>query len=469
MRKFSRPVRRCGAIAICVLWFSVVSSAAAQDYLPPGGGPEGPFNRFVNLAAVKPGELIVKVTPKSRKKVAKQLKRKHPRKAAPTTRQVNNEIARILGLRTSKPLVGESLLVKGTGPNLNKINSAIKAGLVTRVQRNMKIFAFNTPNDLLYAFGLQYGLNNTGFLGAVPDVDVDAPEAWTITTGSPDVVVAIIDTGIALSHPDLKNNLWVNDREIPGNNIDDDRNGYIDDIHGANFLTDSGNPNDDNLHGTHVAGIVAAECFNSRGVCGVAPSVKLMALKLLDAQGSGDGAGLLKALRYAIDMKRRGVNLKVLNMSFGGNETLDEVLELFEEARRAGILIVTAAGNDSSDNDALPVYPANYRLSNLLSVAAINDLGQLAYFSNYGAQYVDVGAPGASIWSTFLFGFYFPLDGTSMAAPFVSGIGALIASRYPHYTPAQIRQKIVTSVKPYRHLQGRIVHPGMVSAYLAVN
>jgi subtilisin family serine protease len=176
----------------------------------------------------------------------------------------------------------------------------------------------------------------------------------------------------------------------------------------------------------------------------------------------------MKALRYAIALRRAGVNLRVVNMSLGGGDTLDAFTQMLEEADNAGILIVAAAGNDKNDNDAKPTYPANYDVANVISVAAIDQKGLMASFSNYGARTVDVAAPGVFIWSTFPFGFYFFLDGTSMAAPHVSGVAALMYSRNPNLRPSQVVSILRSSVKRIAGLEGKMVAPGVVSAAKAL-
>jgi subtilisin family serine protease len=203
-------------------------------------------------------------------------------------------------------------------------------------------------------------------------------------------------------------------------------------------------------------------------MCGVAPGVKVLPLRVLNARGEGDTAGLLKALHYVVDLRRRGVNVRIISASLGGGEYLESFKELFDEANRLGIVVVAAAGNDGNNNDQKPTYPASYSSANIISVAALDQSGKLAGFSNYGANSVDVGAPGVGIWSSFLFGFYLPFDGTSMAAPFVSGTAALLLSQRPSLSPSQVISIIKRSSTPMSSLNGKMTAPGMINAARAL-
>ena len=339
---------------------------------------------------------------------------------------------------------------------------------ISAIEPNYYLHSLETPNEPIYSFGLMWGLNNTGQWGGVEDVDIDAEEAWDITSGDGRVVVGIIDTGILYTHPDLSENIWTNPDEIAGNSIDDDNNGFIDDVHGWDFFNKEGDPLDDNFHGTHVSGIIGAAGNNSRGVVGVNWQVGLMGLKILDKNGVGDTADAARAIDYAILMKRRGVNIRVLNASFGGGEESEVFRSAIQAANEEGILFVTAAGNDGSDNDAKPVFPSSYPLPNLISVASITRSGMLSSFSNYGRNSVDIAAPGSHIWSTFIYNFYFFFDGTSMAAPYVSGIAALLLSNEPDLSPAQTKARLVNTAKGLTGTEGKLKNPAMPSAFHAL-
>ena len=246
---------------------------------------------------------------------------------------------------------------------------------------------------------------------------IDAPAAWNITTGSSSVVVAVIDTGVDYNHIDLSANIWTNPNA--GND------GFVGDLHGYNFVADNGNPMDDNGHGTHVAGTIAAE-GKGIGVTGVAYSTTIMPLKFLDANGSGYLSDAVEAINYAT-MERTvyGVNVRVDNCSWGGGGFSAAMQSAIQAANNAGIMVVTAAGNSGTNNDTSPQYPANYNLPNVISVAASNQNNQLASFSNYGAATVDIAAPGVSIYSTTPNNTYSTYSGTSMATPHVSAVAAM--------------------------------------------
>jgi len=280
-----------------------------------------------------------------------------------------------------------------------------------------------TPND--QKFSQLWGLNNTGQTGGIDDADIDAPEAWDISTGSSEVIVGVIDTGIDYNHEDLAANIWSNPGEIPGNGIDDDANGYVDDVHGINSITGTGDPMDDHYHGTHCSGTIGAVGNNTIGVVGVNWMVKLIGLKFLDSGGSGWTDDAIECINYAVALKNRGVNIRVLNNSWGGGGYSQALIDAIDVANNAGILFVAAAGNSSLNNDIIPHYPSSYMNDNILSVASIDHNDELSYFSNYGPESVDLGAPGSSILSTFPDNSYSTLSGTSMATPHVSGAAAL--------------------------------------------
>jgi len=250
------------------------------------------------------------------------------------------------------------------------------------------------PNDP--GFGNLWGLHNTGqaIIGINGTVgsDIDAPEAWSITTGSQDVIVAVIDTGVMYTHPDLAANIWRNPGEIPDNGIDDDGNGYIDDVCGWDFYSDDNDPGDLDGHGTHCAGTIAAVGNNALGVAGVMWNATIMPLQFLSPDGYGEDADAILAIQYATMM-----GADIISCSWGGD---DDSQALKDAIDATPALVVCAAGNDALDSDAVPHYPSSYDCANILAVAASNNTEQLAWFSNIGATSVDVAAPGASILST---------------------------------------------------------------------
>ncbi|WP_455210933.1 S8 family serine peptidase, partial [Kaarinaea lacus] len=260
-------------------------------------------------------------------------------------------------------------------------------------------FHATTPNDSL--FSEQWSLNNTGLPNATADADLNAPEAWDITTGSPEVVLAVIDSGVDHTHLDLKDNMWVNPNEIPGNGIDDDNNGYIDDINGIDPGEGDSDPMDVVGHGTHVAGIIAARGNNAIGISGVNWNTKILACKIDDA-GFISLSAAIECLDYILDLKQNhGINIVASNASWGWiGDASEAMAEAIQQQLNQGILFVAAAGNSSSDNDVISHYPAGYTHPNVISVAATDQNDELTFFSNYGRHTVHISAPGMDIPST---------------------------------------------------------------------
>lgn len=271
---------------------------------------------------------------------------------------------------------------------------------------------------------------------------ISAPTAWDLTTGNNSVVVAVIDTGVDYSHPDLAGNIWVNAAEIAGNNIDDDGNGYVDDIYGINAVS-GGNPMDDNGHGTHVSGTIGAIGNNGIGVAGLNWEIKIVACKFLDSSGSGSTAGAIECLQYIKTLKDRGLNVVATNNSWGGDGYSQALYDAINA--QGDLLFIAAAGNNSTDNDKISFYPATYNLPNLLAVAATDANDNLASFSNYGAQSVHVGAPGHNIVSTLPANSYGSLSGTSMATPHVTGLAALLKSQDMNRNGKAIKNLLLSS------------------------
>ncbi len=352
------------------------------------------------------------------------------------------------------------------------------------------------PNDPL--FPEQWGLRNTGQAHPIADpppevhtgtsgADARVAKAWDTTQGSPTTVVAIIDSGIDITHPDVAGNLWTNTDEAPANGHDDDGNGYIDDTQGWDFFADDDTPEDGNGHGTHVAGIVAASADNLEGGAGVCPRCTIMPLRAASPAGGLTTADVLAAIAYARD---NGAD--IINMSFGAHVWSSFERNAIKAAGQHGVLVVAAAGNDALDNDYLawgnsgpiaPNYPASFNLPNVISVAASTDDDRYGYatgcyattgssrclFTNWGRTSVDLAAPGVDIESTWLAGGYRVEDGTSMAAPFVSGVAGLVKSQHPAYSAVQVKNAILNSVHHPKHLAGRyMVTDGRVDAAAAL-
>lgn len=300
---------------------------------------------------------------------------------------------------------------------------------------NYQVKASIIPNDT--QFGSLWGMSS--------DRGIDAPGAWDVTTGSNSIVVAVVDTGADYNHPDLTNNIWINSEEIPGNGIDDDGDGYIDDVHGINAFSHNGDPMDDNGHGSHVSGTIGGSGNNNRGVSGVNWQVKIMPLKFLSSNGAGSLAGAIEAINYMVMMKSRGVNIKVANNSWGGGGYSQALYDAIKRARDVGIVFAAAAGNEGNDNDAQPSYPASYDLENVVSVAAVDSNRNVASFSNYGAGQVDIAAPGVSILSTTPGNSYQSFSGTSMATPHVTGAIALLAASEPNLSYLELLNRMYES------------------------
>ncbi|MBI5483798.1 MAG: S8 family serine peptidase, partial [Deltaproteobacteria bacterium] len=285
---------------------------------------------------------------------------------------------------------------------------------VEYAEPNFLVYPQNTPNDPQFA--QQWALST-----------IDAQAAWDITTGNSDVVIAVLDTGIDYTHPDLINNLWINQAELNGQaGIDEDGNGYVDDIYGFNAIANNGDPKDEEFHGTQVAGVIGAVGNNATGVTGVAWNVKIMACKATSTTAPGSISDIIECLQYVKAMKARGVNIVATNNSWGFSYYSQALYDTIREQK--DILFVTAAGNDNSKN---PSYPSGFDLPNIISVAASDRADGKASFSNYGKWGVDIAAPGDYIFSTTLpfAQSYNYQSGTSLAAPFVSGLAALLKAQ----------------------------------------
>ena len=339
---------------------------------------------------------------------------------------------------------------------------------VVYAEPNYHVRVDATPNDA--DFTELWGLNNTGQTGGTFDADIDAPEAWDITTGSGNTIVAVIDTGIDYTHPDLVDNMWVNVAERDGSPfVDDDGNGFVDDIYGYDFANNDPNPMDDHSHGTHVAGTIGAVGNDGSGVVGVNWDVQLMALKFLDSGGGGNIGDAIDALEYAV---ANGATIS--NNSWGFNGTFSAALtEAISNARDDGHIFAAAAGNGNflgigQNNELAPFLPASIPLDNVVSVAALDHDDQIATFSNFGATSVDLGAPGVGILSTVLDGEYASYSGTSMATPHVAGVLALVRDLHPEWSYSQVIDAVLETVDPVSDLAGTTVMGGRLNAARAV-
>jgi len=331
---------------------------------------------------------------------------------------------------------------------------------VAGVQPNYIYRVLATPND--FRFGELYGM-----------AKIQAPMAWDSSTGSSSVVVAVIDTGIHYTHEDLGPNMWRNPGEIAGNGIDDDNNGYVDDVFGVDLANNDSDPADDFNHGTHVAGTIGAKGNNGVGVAGVNWNVSIMAIKLHDGVGNATAADAIEAFQYVTMMKNRGVNIRVTNNSYGGAPEaagFDQALkDAIDAAGNAGILNVFAAGNNATNNDIVPFYPASYTSPSILSVAASTATDARAGFSNFGLSSVDLAAPGQGILSTIIgtssYGFN---SGTSMATPHAAGAAALLAAHNPSLSNLSLKATLMNNVDVLSQWNGLVKTGGRLNIGRAI-
>jgi subtilisin family serine protease len=336
------------------------------------------------------------------------------------------------------------------------------SGVVYAAPDDVIQVAATTPNDPLYSS--LWGMNNTGQDGGTAGMDIDAPEAWDLSTGSSTVVVADIDTGVDYTHPDLAANMWTNPGEVAGDSVDNDGNGYVDDVYGIDACNNDSDPMDDNGHGTHTAGTIGAVGNNGIGVAGVNWNVKIMALKFLSGSGSGSLSSAVICLQYVTRMKTEyGVNVVASSNSWAGASYHQALYDAIAASNAAGVMFVAAAGNMGNNSDLVPQYPAAYDLPGIISVAAINSSNRRASFSNYGSTSVDLGAPGVNVLSTTPDGNYGAKSGTSMATPHVAGAVALAAAYAGNLSLPQVKAAILDSVDPVPDLAGRSVSGGRLN------
>jgi thermitase len=309
--------------------------------------------------------------------------------------------------------------------------------------------AVKVPNDQLYS--LQWPV-----VDGPADHDVDAPIAWASRTGC--AKVAVLDTGIDTDHPDLVKNVYKSD-DKPKNGKDDDKNGYVDDTYGYNAIKGKGSGEDDNGHGTHVAGIVAGRANNAAGVSGICWSAKLVPVKFMNSRGKGSTSAAIDAIRYAV---KKGI--KVVNCSFGSSSKSSALKDAVDYAQDHNVLLVVAAGNDGENIDKHPEYPASFGDSNILAVAASTSDDTLASFSNFGSKAVDVAAPGDSVLSTYLGGGYKVLSGTSMAAPYAAGLAAMLRKLESDATYGDLRYAIRHKVDKPPAFDNKVAYDGRINA-----
>ena len=393
---------------------------------------------------VIPGELIIKYKPSTTAKARASFRSRISANRVQEFQSFNMEHVRLVGMSTA-----DAIRLYSSDPN------------VEYVEPNYAIQLDAVPNDP--RFSELYAMRNTGQTGGTAGADIKATSAWDVFTGDPNIKIGIIDTGVDYNHPDLAANVWTNPGEIPGNTIDDDGNGYVDDVHGYDFANNDGDPFDDNGHGSHCAGTIAGVGDNNVGVTGVNWHAKVVGIKFLSASGSGSTAGAIAGVQYAI-----AIGCKLTSNSWGGGGFSQALLDVINQAGAAGQLFVAASGNSSANTDINPHYPSAYDSPYIVSVAATDHNDNLASFSNFGATTVDLAAPGVNILSCQPGGGYQLLSGTSMATPHVSGVVALAMGRFPSASNLFIKQLLLNSADVKPQLAGKVLTGARLNAFLAI-
>jgi subtilisin family serine protease/subtilisin-like proprotein convertase family protein len=429
-----------------------------------------------------PGRLLAKMRTATKAKSAKHYEDLATRAAAasPEVGKANaySHVPGLVFLQLAQPLAPvappvargsqQAAPLERTGELKALIEKLMATGLYEYVEPDYILRINNVPTDAAYNNGTLWGLRNTGQRGGVAGADIRAEQAWATTVGSPDVIVAVIDSGIDYNHPDLRANMWRNPGET-FNGRDDDGNGFIDDVYGINAINMTGDPMDDNNHGTHCAGTIAAQANAGGPHVGVAWNAQLMALKFLSAGGSGRTSDAITCVNYAT---AKGAHIS--NNSWGGGGYSQGLFDAIRANRDAGSLFVAAAGNNYNNNDSFPSYPAGYQIDNIIAVAAMDRRDTKTDFSNYGVRSVHIGAPGQDIYSCLAGGGYAEYAGTSMAAPHVAGVAALVWSAFPEWQSLDprnmtaIRNRILGTARPVPAMSGLVATGGMVDAAAAV-
>ena len=437
------PSSRTPAVFSLVL--TLTSLAAAQAPVAAAAVPS-------KRPASAPGELIVRFEP-----------------ATPVRDRLAARAKAEVDFERALPLRGVQLVKAEPGQSVPAAEAALERSAdVVYAEPNFIRRVQAVPNDPF--FSNLYGLQNTGqaVAGAsgTPDADIDAPEAWELTTGSPQVVGAVVDSGVDVGHPDLSSSIWTNPEEIGGgresNRIDDDANGLVDDWRGWDWVADDNLPADENDHGTHVSGTIAASGNNATGVTGVSWNSRVMPLRVLDAGGSGTVADLVSAYRYA-----GAKGAQIVNASLGGSGFSRAELDAIDAAPNT--LFVVAAGNGGADGvgdnvDTTPEYPCAYGAANIVCVAASDQNDGLAGFSNFGSTSVDLAAPGVRTLSTVPGGGYSFLSGTSMATPHTAGVAALIWSHEPGASVAGVKSALLGGTDSKSAFAGKTATGGRLNA-----
>ena len=405
-----------------------------------------------------PGQLLVKFKPGASK--AKRAQAMAAARGAPV------EKIHTPAMRDSRDEEGVTVIKTGLGVP-EAIAAMIASGEVEYAEANF-IYTHQAISNENYVTGGSlwgmYSSTETGG-GRANKFGIGATTAWqNDKTNCSSVYVGIIDEGYNWAHQDLAANAGMNPGEIAGNKIDDDGNGYIDDVYGWDFVRNDKTVYDGSIddHGTHVAGTIGAVGGNGVGVAGVCWNVKLMNAKFLGRSG-GSTKNAIKAVDYFTNLKNKGLNVVATNNSWGGGGYSQGLKDAIDRAGAAGILFVAAAGNSARNNDSTSSYPASFTSANIISVASIDSSGALSSFSNYGPTTVDIGAPGGNILSTLPGNTYGAYSGTSMATPHVAGAVALYAALNPSASAAQIKEAILNGATPTTSLNGKVLTGGRLN------
>ncbi|SVC32295.1 uncharacterized protein METZ01_LOCUS285149, partial [marine metagenome] len=354
--------------------------------------------------------------------------------------------------------------------NQQKLAKLLKAkgelmglGLFKYVELNYASATNVKVKDAAFVDGTLWGLENLGVNNGTMDADMDVEQAWDLSTGTAETIVAVFDSGVRLTHNDLIDQLWTNEDEIPNNGLDDDSDGYVDNHKGIDFLNSDGDPEDPVGHGTHVTGTIAAAANNGSPHVGVAFNAKILACKIGDFYM--DTASIAAAVQFCVD---HGV--RIVNGSYGGLWASSAMYDVYKAGGENDIIFIFAAGNTATDNDGIHHYPSDYDLECIISVAASDNRDRLAGFSNYGITSVDLAAPGVDIYSCGSQNdqSYATESGTSMAAPHVAGVVALMRSMRPDWSVINVREKLLASVDTFDSFNGKVATGGRINAAKAV-
>jgi subtilisin family serine protease len=375
--------------------------------------------------------------------------------------QDKNATVNARGIRRKKVLRGQSRIEKlelAAGQEPEALAAELRSlPAVELVEPNFLISRNEiTPDDP--RFSEQWALKNTGQNGGVFGSDIGAALAWETTTGAPTTTVAIVDSGVDFTHPDLRNNQWANSRERD-NNRDEDRNGFTDDLYGWDWIANDNSVHDEQGHGTAIAGIIAAQGNNRIGITGVMWKAALMSLRVLDNTGTGDVADAVEAIDYAVEH-----GAQVITCSWGTEQESAALRDAIERAGRAGVVVVSSAGNSGRDIESEPYYPASYSLPNQIVVAATDKFDLLASWSNYGNSHITIAAPGTDILTTRIGGGYTIVTGTSASTPLVTGVVGLIKTQRWWLSAAGTRAAIMDGARRVEGLIGKVSAGGIVNA-----